>query len=306
MTVHEGVIRDILRLFIWFPFRWIVNILSVNAALFLFKLLGDLHFYFGGGIKKKNVSAGIRKLMGHNVRHIGETVRRYYETHYVDRLHICLYPRLNSIEKIRRYVRIQNPEILEKELGSGRGALIVQPHFGPVQITLLTLALSGYKPLQIGYPSDMGLSRVGRSVAFRYRLKYEAMLPAPILPADEYMGKAYKHLIKGGVVLTTGDGAGRGIFLGEHKAFRFLGAERMLPLGPAGWALRTGASFIPTFIVAERYNKFRIVFEAPVKGIYGDAEKDRLYITERFLSVTEEYIKKYPYCWHFWDEIQDN
>lgn len=306
MTVNEGIFRDVLRLFIWFPFRWIVNILSVNAAFLLFKLMGDLHFYAAGGIKKENVSSRIKNLMGPKDGLAGETVRKYYENHYLDRLHIFLYPRLNSIEKIQKYVRIQNPEILEKELLSGKGALIVQPHFGPVQITLLTLALLGHKPLQIGYPSDLGLSRVGRSVAFRYRLKYEGMLPAPILPADEYMGKAYKHLIKGGVVLTTGDGAGKGVFLGEHKAFKFLGTERMLPLGPAAWAIKTGAAFIPTFIVVEGYNKFRIVFEDPIKGIYGDAEKDRLYITERFLSVAEEYIRKYPYCWHFWDEIQDN
>lgn len=306
MTVNEGIFRDVLRLFIWFPFRWIVNILSVNAAFLLFKLMGDLHFYAAGGIKKENVSARIKNLMGPKDGLAGQTVRKYYENHYLDRMHIFLYPRLNSIEKIQKYVRIQNPEILEKELLSGKGALIVQPHFGPVQITLLTLALLGHKPLQIGYPSDLGLSRVGRSVAFRYRLKYEGMLPAPILPADEYMGKAYKHLIRGGVVLTTGDGAGKGVFLGEHKAFKFLGTERMLPLGPAAWAIKTGAAFIPTFIVVEGYNKFRIVFEDPIKGIYGDAEKDRLYITERFLSVAEEYIRKYPYCWHFWDEIQDN
>lgn len=305
MTVYEGVTRDILRLFVWFPLRWIISAVPVSIAFFIFKVMGKLHFLVARK-KKKRVFFNIKNTLGTDRKTTGENVRRYYETHYIDRLHIFLYPRLNAREKIERYVHIENIEVFEKELQKGKGVMVVQPHFGPVQITLLTLALLGYNPIQIGYPTDRGLSRVGRNVAFRYRLKYEAMLPAQILPADEYMGKAYKHLVNGGVGLTTGDGAGGGVFLGKHKVFKFLGTERMIPLGPAAWSLRTGASFVPVFIIADGYNRFRIVFEDPINGIHNDFDKDRVYMTESFISVAEEYIRKYPYCWHFWDEIQNN
>jgi KDO2-lipid IV(A) lauroyltransferase len=304
MTVHESVIRDVLRLFVWFPLRWMISATPVNVALFIFMIIGDLHCW-SGGKKKLGVFSNIKNRIGSDRKTTGGIVRRYYETHYIDRLHIFLYPKLNTRKKIERYVYIENIEALERELQNGKGVMVVQPHFGPVQITLLTLSLLGYNPIQIGYPTDKGLSRIGRNVAYRYRLKYEAVLPAPIIPADEYMGKVYKHLVKGGVVLTTGDGAGGGIFLGEHRNFRFLGTERMIPLGPASWAVRTGAAFIPTFIIIDGYDRFRIVFEDPITGIHNDIEKDVVYMTERFVSVAEGYIKKYPYCWHFWDEIQN-
>jgi hypothetical protein len=45
----------------------------------------------------------------------------------------------------------------------------------------------------------------------------------------------------------------------------------MFPLGPAAWALKTRAAFVPTFIITEGYNKFRIVFEEPLEVIYNDA-----------------------------------
>jgi lauroyl/myristoyl acyltransferase len=302
MTVRESIIRDILRLFVWFPLRWLISAVPTNAALFLFKLMGDMHSCASGG-KKEKIALRISNLLKVDRKTAGEVIKRYYEAHYVDRLHIFLYPKLTTFKKIEKYVHIENIGVIETELRSGKGILIVQPHFGPVQITLLTLALLGYKPLQIGYPTDEGLSRIGRTVAFRQRLRYESMLPAQILQADEYLGKAYKHLLKGGVVLTTGDGAGRGILLGEHRIFNFLGTERMMPLGPASWALKTGAAFIPTFIAADKYNKFTIIFEEPIKGIFNDFEKDRVYMTERFISITEVYIKRYPFCWHFWDEI---
>ncbi|MBF0557614.1 MAG: hypothetical protein HQL08_02420 [Nitrospirae bacterium] len=302
MTVKESILRDILRLFVWFPLRWLVVALPVNTALFLFKLMGDLHSSLNGK-KKERISDRISDVIGTDRETAGKIVKRYYETHYVDRLHIFLYPKLNSYRTIEKYVNVENIEVLNSVLHGKRGALIVQPHFGPVQITLLTLALLGHNPLQIGYPTDEGLSRIGRSVAFKYRLKYESMLPAQILSANEYLGKAYRHLLKGGVVLTTGDGAGRGIMLGEHKAFNFLGSERMIPLGPASWAIKTGAAYIPTFIVAESYNRFRIIFEEPVEGTSGDIEGKKIQMTEKFLSVAERYIKKYPFSWHFWDEI---
>jgi len=304
MTIHESVIRDFLRLFVWFPLRWMISATPVNVAFFIFMIMGDLHFW-ASGKKKERVLLNIETLIGTDRKTTRNIVRRYYEAHYIDRLHIFLYPKLSFREKVERYVKIENISVFDKVLKEGKGVLVVQPHFGPVQITLLTLALLKYNPIQIGYPTDRGLSMIGRSVAFRHRLKYEAMLCAPIFPADEYLGRAYKHLIKGGVVLTTGDGAGGGIFLGEHRNFRFLGTERMIPLGPASWAVRTGAAFIPTFIIIDGYDRFRIVFEDPITGIHNDIEKDVVYMTERFVSVAEGYIKKYPYCWHFWDEIQN-
>lgn len=77
----------------------------------------------------------------------------------------------------------------------------------------------------------------------------------------------------------------------------------MMPLGPAMWALRTKAALIPTFIIVERHDRFKIVFESPIEPLLGDAEKDRVDMTRRYLAVAEKYIRQYPSCWHFWDEM---
>jgi KDO2-lipid IV(A) lauroyltransferase len=300
MRVSEGTIRDILRLIVWFPLRWLVRIIPVDLSFFLFKLMGDLHFCVGGE-KKKRLLHNIKTILSKD-RSARDIVKKYYENHYIDRLHIFLYPKLTS-DKIKKYVYFENIEVLERELKNSKGVLLVQPHFGPVQITLLSLALYGFSPIQIGYPTDTGLSKIGRFVAFRTRLKYEALLPAPIIPADRYLGKAYKHLAKGGVVLTTGDGAGVGVFLGVQEKYKIFGIERMFPLGPAMWAIKTRAAFVPTFIIPETYKKFKIVFENPIGGIYNNFERDRGYMTEKFIAIAEEYTKKYPHCWHFLDEI---
>lgn len=302
MQIEESILRDIFRVIVWFPLRWVIKIIPIDLSFFFFKLMGDLHFVYSE--KKRKVLHNIKTILNIDSQTAKSIVKRYYEAHYVDRLHIFLYPKLTDKKKIENYVYFKNLEVLETELRKKKGALLVQPHFGPVQITLLSLSLLGYKPYQIGYLTDRRLSKIGQSVSFRYRLKYEAMLSAPIFLADQYIGKIYKYLVKGNVVLTTGDGAGGGVLLGEHRRFNFLGTQRMFPLGPAKLAIKTRAAFIPTFIIAERYDRFRIVFETPIKGIYNDIEKDTVYMTEKFISIAEEYIKKYPYCWHFWDELE--
>jgi lauroyl/myristoyl acyltransferase len=302
MKVTESTGRDILRVFIWYPVRWLVRIVPIATAFRIFRRAGDLHFSLGAKAESR-VGRNLQKRLDLEASAAAEAVKKSLENHYLDRLHIFLYPRLKSWDRLAPFVRIENREVLDNALLKGKGALLVQPHFGPVQISLLSLALLGYRPLQIGYPTDKGLSWIGRNIAYRLRLRYEGMLPAPIIAADGYLGTVYKHLARGGVVFTTGDGAGGGVYLGEHKKMTFLGTERMVPLGPAAWSVRTGAAYIPTFIVTEQYNRFRIVFGDPIEPQAGNPELDKIAMTERFVGVAESFIRRYPAYWHFWDEI---
>ncbi len=300
MIINESVLRDILRLFIWFPFRWFVRGIPVMWGFFLFKLIGDLHFYLGGS-KKNKIHDNLKTVLNVDDHTASRIVKRNLENHYIDRLHIFLYPKLTTKEKILEYVRFENIELVERRLKDGKGVLLVQPHFGPVQITLLALKLYGFTPIQIGYLSDVGLSRIGKAVAYRYRMKYEKMLPQ-IVAADRYLGRIYKHLVHNGVVLTTGDGAGGGLYIGEHGKLSFLNTKRLFPTGPASLSLRTGASYIPTFIIPEQFNKFRIIFEKPIVPKWADINKDKWYMTETFKTLMERYVNEFPYGWHFWDE----
>ncbi len=301
MRTEQGILRDIMRLFIWYPFRWLTKVIPVGATLFLLKTMGDLH-YAAGRNRKRIVLRNMQDLLGGSTDRRVQA-RKYFENHYIDRLHIFLYSRQDLAKTMLKRITFRNLKTIDRLLDEGRGVLVVQPHFGPVQITLLALALRGYAPIQIGYPNDRGLSRIGRSVAFSYRLKYEAMLPAPIIPADRYMGGVFKHLKKPGIVLTTGDGAGGDAAFGEQREFQFFGKKRVFPVGPAAWAMRTGAAFVPTFIIPESYGRFRVVFEKPIEPVGTDADERMTIMTAAFISVLERYARENPECWHFWDEI---
>lgn len=298
MQTHESLARDLMRLFIWFPFRWLTLLLPVRTSLWLMKMLGVVHHTIAR--KRAARILGCMRVAGCTIS--PSTTLMYFVNHYVDRLHIFLYPKLDSKRSFERIVTFKNIEVLTAALAQGKGAILVQPHFGPVQLTLLALKLQGCDPVQIGYQSDKGLSPIGRSVAFKYRIKYEAMLP-PILNADKFLGAAYRHLKGGGVMLTTGDGAGGGVYIGEHDDMGFLGTTRKFPLGPATWATKTGAAYIPTYIVTETHDRFSIIFGEPISVKHADSQLDRIHLTERFIESFELMLKAHPHCWHFWDEL---
>ncbi len=290
------------RLAVWFPLRWGVSAAPAGWGFALYKLMGDLHYLARRVRKRERVTTVMRERLGLDPAAAAIAARRYFENHYVDRMNIFLYPKFTESRRIDRFVSFENREVLDRERAKGRGVLIVQPHFGPVQLTLLALALHRYEPLQIGYQRDEGLSMIGRSVAFRYRLKYEALLP-PIIAADKYLGKVYRHLVRGGVVLTTGDGAGGGVAIGEHRDYPFLGQERSFPLGPAVWALKTGCAYLPTFIVAERHDRYRVIFGDPIECRDADQQSGAVAVTGAFVAVMEDFVRRFPSCWHFWDEL---
>ena len=302
MQVKESFLRDLLRLIVWFPLRWLISLLPLDSTFRVFKLMGDFHFLIDRPKRQYIMDRFVRNL-AIDKNQAYRFVRRYFELHYLDRMHIILYPRLMLKKDLSDIVRIENIDMLTRLIDHQQGVLIVQPHFGPVQITLLALSLNGFNPLQIGYQNDIGLSKIGKRIAFKYRLYFENKLPAPIISANGYMGNAYKHLLDGGIVLTTGDGAGGGIYLGEHKDYKFFHNNRKIPLGPASLSIRTGAIFLPTFIIPDKYNHFRILFENPIEPKYNNFEIDKIYMMGEFVSIAEKYIRKYPYNWHFWDEI---
>ena len=98
MKADENILRDILRLLVWFPFRWFTRIIPVSWSFYLFKITGDIHFHAGS--KKKNIAKNLKRLLKVNNDTALHIVRKNLENHYIDRLHIFLYLRLTTRGKI--------------------------------------------------------------------------------------------------------------------------------------------------------------------------------------------------------------
>lgn len=243
-------------------------------------------------------------LKGMNINR--QLVQRYLETHYIGQMIIFLFPRL-TINNIERVHTFQNLDIIKEELRNNRGCILIHAHFGPAHLPLFHLAIAGYPIMQMSYLREPeNLSAIGRMISFRLRERYEKKIPAKFTQVNQFLRPAFTHLKENGLLMITGDGTGMGEFRGRFVPFPFLGHSMPFPIGPALFANKTGASLIPMFTVRDaRCRRFVTVIEEPLQTVTKFGEKDDpIVTTNKFVTLFESYIKKYPYHWHFWDEFE--
>ena len=305
METQESYLRDVARLFVWYPFRWSVSSLPTATAIRMFTILGNIHYYLYSSQRKiviRNLKLTVGKDWPSGL--LQRVARRYFETHYVSQLVVFLFPKLNP-ENIGTIHSFDGIEKLRKGLEEKRGCVLLHAHFGPIHLPLFHLGLLGYEVKQLGYlRKPKGLSRVGEKVSYRLRQKYENFIPAKIIQANRFLRNAVRHLKDNGVLMATGDGTGRGEFVGKFEPVSFLGKNMLFPIGPAKLARMTNSSIIPMFTVKKTNNaQYITVIEEPIKLEHSDNSSSEMEITLKFAKVFESYVREYPHLWHFWDEF---
>jgi len=292
--VSESPLRDLLRLVVWFPLRWCVRLLPVRAALRLFEAMGDAHWLAAPGARAR-VGANLRRMLpGLSGPQAREAVRDYFRNHYASQLLVMVYDRLGR-EGIGALAEVRGAEHLRAALASGRGAVLVHGHFGPEQLALAALSLSGFDCTQVGFLSGDGLSAVGRSVALRQRRRCEARIPGRIVEATGPVLPLLRILRAGGVVLTSGDGSGRRERIGRHVPLPFFGQTVLFPTGPARVAGAAGAALLPVFVTRGEAAPYAVVVEPPLDA--GDA----LAATREFVARYERRVAENPAFMRFLD-----
>jgi len=261
MRVRESLVRDLLRLVAWYPFRLAVERLPPCVALAVFRALGDIHGAIAAG-KRRHLAQNLCR-MGLDPGSTARAVWENFRIHYVSQLFVFVYPRLTR-KSLGELVEFVGLEHLDAALTKGRGAVLVQAHFGPEQLALAGLSLRGHRVMQIGCTNDTGLSAVGRGVSLRLRRRYEAGIPGEILDARGGILPAFRVLRENGLVLSSGDGAGWARRLGRHVPVRLCGQEVLFPTGPARMALGSGAALLPLFVVRGKEKPFAVVIEEPI------------------------------------------
>ncbi len=297
MKIRESPMRDLLRLVVWYPGRFLLSHLPARSLFALLEIAGRLDAARRREAVKMMAKQILRVYPGAEAP---AAALDYHRNHYADRLHVFLYPRLAGVRQLPDWLEFAGREKLDAAREEGGGVVLVHPHYAVPQLLPLALGILGYEVMQVGLPSDAGLSAVGKAIAFRQRQRLEAMLPATILPADRFLRPAFAWLREGRILLITGDGAGGGVRRGRFIACQ-VGAVRMtMPLGPARLAAKSGATLLPAIVERCSVGSYRIVIDDPVSPEL-DPEEATRYVA-RWIG---ERMQAAPGLWHFYEELQD-
>ena len=78
----------------------------------------------------------------------------------------------------------------------------------------------------------------------------------------------------------------------------FFGRKAATATGPVILAQRTKAAILPCFIVRQKDDTQKIIFEQPLELQLGSTEKETIILNiQRLTSIIETYIRRYPAEW---------
>lgn len=193
-------------------------------------------------------------------------------------------------ELLKKRVEIIGKDNLDNALSKGKGVILASAHFGNFPLMMVRLSLEGYKTAAIMRP--MRDSRVENFFeSDRERLKIKTIYS---FPRNTCVNNTIQSLRSNELVFIPLDqnfGTG-GVFVD------FFGRKAATATGPIVLARRTGAAIIPCFIIRQKDDTHKIVFEKPLELEEGKDDKEDILINIQKLTVIiESYIRKYPAEW---------
>ncbi len=191
---------------------------------------------------------------------------------------------------IRKNVELQGKEHLEAALARGKGVILVSAHFGNFPLLMAKLSLEGYPTS--GIIRHMRDERAEKFFAAkRKQAGLKTIHTQPRKACVEQTIKTLRHNELVFIPMDQNFGSG-GVFVD------FFGKKAATATGPIVLALRTQAALLPCFIVRQKDNRNKVIFEPALeleKG--GDYQEVLIRTTQQITRIIESYIRKYPSEW---------
>lgn len=252
-------------------------------------LIADLSYIFAGKQKKTAIeSLTIAFGKEKTEQEIKQIARQAFI--FMAKSAVELMFLLDKPDILKSRVVISGKDNLDSALARGKGVILVSAHFGNFPLLLGKLAVEGYKAGGIMRPMrDSRVERIFLKKREKFRVKtiYSQ-------PRNECVAATIRALRNNEVLFIPIDqnfGTG-GVFVD------FFGEKAATATGPVIFAQRTNASLIPCFILRQKDDTHKIVFERPLELKQADTPRETVLLNIQALTnIIEAYIRKYPVEW---------
>lgn len=197
---------------------------------------------------------------------------------------------MNKPSLLRERVQITGRENLDTSLLQGKGVILVSAHFGNFPLMLARLSLEGYNVAAVARSMrDEHVERLFLEKRKRLNIKTIYSIPRRACVAEIIRSLRDNALVF--IPLDQNFGTD-GIFVD------FFGKKAATATGPVVLARRTKSVIFPCFILRQKDDTHKIIFEPPLKLEEGITEQETVMInTQRLTNIIESYIRKYPAEW---------
>lgn len=265
-----------------------LRLLPLRVSLWAGRSFGSAIYYLVG--KRRQVAyANLRAAFRgrYTSAQLNMIIKRIYQNLSQSYVELLRFPRLDEAY-VKKYIKVEGADKIVKSLKEdAKGAIFLTAHFGNWELSSLVGSAYGFKMNVLarwqklerlnGYLNKMRGSK-GARVIFKKDAKEEIMRA---LKNNEVVG-----------ILSDQDGGRRGEFVD------FFGRKASIAKGVAQFSLRTGAPIFPILIIREKGPYHRISVGDDISVLpSGDVKKDIHEILQRFATILQSYVEKYPDQW---------
>ena len=268
--------------------------LKISYALACF--VADMYYYICGK-DRKAVIENIRVITGGAVSEadlarMAKDVFRNFAKYLVD------FFRFSKIDEeyMKKFIKVDGLENIDKGLAGGKGVIALSAHIGNWELGGFVLS-SLRNPMKA-----VVLTHQNKLINdfFTRQRSIGNMRPVEI---GISLRSCYNVLKDNGLLALLGD---RDF---SRNGFRidFFGKNTLIPKGPAVFSSRIGSCIVPTFMIREEDDTFRLIIEPPIFPREGqNSEAAAIELAKEYTSVIESYVRRYPTQWYMFREVWSN
>ncbi|MDP3142853.1 MAG: lysophospholipid acyltransferase family protein [Candidatus Omnitrophota bacterium] len=271
--------------------QFLVSHLPKKMAYALAISLSDIHFRLSHR-ERRWVRNNLKIIMNtqENLHFYSREVFRNFGKYLADFLRTPVLSQNN----FKDYIELVNLVYVDEELKNGKGVILISAHMGNWELGGMGMAAAGYRVLVAALEHKD--SRVND-----FFIKQRTMQGVEVATLKNAGKKCWEALKDNKAVALVADRD----FSGNGVVVKFFGKDTLIPQGPAVFSRRNNTAIVPAFVVRQPDDKFKLIFEPPIKPVITGSEEDDIReITQRVAKAIEEYVRRYPTQWlvfrEFW------
>ena len=274
--------------------QFVVNRLPLKVSYCIAVFLSDMH-YFLSFRDRRAVKSNLKNFVScdNDIPRLAREVFRNFGKYLVEFFWMAKHMDSNYIKK---NVKIKNIEHIDNIKKEGKGAIFLTSHMGNWEMGAAIVSIIGYPSMVIALPHK------ARPVNDLFNQQRQAH-GITVVPTSVAIRKCVEGLREGKFVALIADRD----FSMNGEVMDFLGKTAFIPKGPAAFSIKTGVPIVPVFLVRGEDDTFTLSFHEPFyPPRSGDKYEMLLDVMKKYISITEDMIKKYPDQWlmfrEFWVE----
>ena len=277
--------------------RRIALILPLKFLYGIACIIADLHYFLYIKERRaiiKNLKVILNRPGDANDKELAvmaKDVFRNFAKYLIDFLRFSIV----DSEYIKKFVKFDGLSNIEEARKYGKGVILLSAHLGNWE-------LGGYALGKIGYSMNAVVLTHKNEKVNEFFISQRGMGNFKSIEIGASLRACYKALKNNELLALLADRN----FSGTGLMTEFFGLRALMPKGPAVFSVRTGAVIVPTYIIRQADDTFKMTFEKP---IYPQTGPDEDLVVEnlikQYLPSVENAIRRSPSQWYvfkyFWE-----